>query len=268
MSDLIYARPSDDVAAAVTPTLKTGTINALYPITRLIAGDPKLAAKTTSTGDSRWLWTFNDPQRVDAVWLPMYNSPPGTVLRWEGHTADDWSSPTVSVSVTVPAYGGDLPRGLFFDVTADPDYDEAGLEYWSLFVPNGSLITALAGIFISARKRTGINLEHGVARPRMRLVTAHERADGDLFIYDRGQNLLSIRGRLITDTAAGYDDYLLLHEDCRGPLYPFPVVIDGHHATPEGLLVRWMNGYEAQFAGVADDFVNVEWQMVPRGRAL
>lgn len=271
---LWYSRHSDNVSALVTPTLQTGTINVLRPITRLIDRDPATATKTTSTGDSRWLWSYPAPQRIDGLWLPMYNSPAGTALRLEGHTSNSWASPLVSVSVTVPPYGGDLPRGLFFNVTAHPAYSDSGLQYWSLLVPNAGIITALGEAFLSRQLRTTRNLLIGIERPRGRRVTRHERADGGSFRYDRGTDTFEARGR-VNVNAEEYADYLALFEDARGSFYPFAVVLNPEQATPEGYVMQWVGDFAPANTDVPGptldgqrESIPITWQMVPRGRAL
>ena len=262
------------MAATVTPTAHTGTFNANFPLTRLYDRDPATAAKTTSTGDCRILWDFGAAQRVDAVWIPIHNAVAGTILRFEGHTANTWAPPTVSATHTVQAYGGDLPRGVYIDVTAAVGYTTTGFRYWSLFVPNAGIITALGEIFISSRKRTTRNLLIGLQRPRDRRVTMHERADGGYFKYDRGTDAFTVEGRVIPRTDAEYADYLTLFEDVRGPLYPFPIVLEPWASVPEGRLMQWVGGFrQVNKSGRVSIPTTIEelsftWQMVPRGRAL
>jgi len=269
MSDLVYARRTDNVAAAVTPVVFSGTtMNALYPLTRAIDLDPATAAKSSSTGDFRIVWDFTAAQRVDAVWIPMWNALAGVVARFEGHTSNTWGAPTVSRNYTVPAYGGDMPRGAFFDITAAAGYSTSGLRYWSLFVPNTAIITAIGEVFISSQKRTVKNLLVGVSRPRDRRVIRHPRQDGGLFQYDRGSDTFSIEGRVIVN-GDDYSDYLALHEDARGSVYPFPVVIEPDATVPEGYLVQWVGGFRQTNRSAPNiEELSFSWQMVYRGRAL
>lgn len=276
MSDLIYARASDNVAALVTPTAFAGTtINAMYPLTRLIDKDPATAAKSTTTGDFRIVWDFTGTQRVDAVWVPIHNAPAGISMRFEGHASSSWASPTVSATYTVPAYGGDLPRGVYIDITAAGGYSATGLRFWSLFVPNVGIVTAIGEIFIGSVKRTTRNLLVGVTRTRDRRVTMHQRHDGGYFKYDRGSDVWAADGRVIPTTDAEFSDYLTLCEDARGVLYPFPIVLEAHTAVPEGHLVQWLGGFRqvnrsGRPGGPVDTIeeLSFTWQMVPRGRAL
>ena len=268
---LWYARPSKNVAALVTPTLNTGTINALYPITRLIDNDPATATKTTSTGDSRWLWSFAGAQRIDGFWLPMYKAAAGTVIRFEGHTSDLWTAPDISRSLTVPAFRGSgsraLPRGLFIDVRTDPNYTTVGKQYWSLFVPNAGIITALGEAFLASEIETVRHFQYGLNRPRSRNLAQHARADGGWFTYSRGTDAFRWSGSVLAGSTE-YDAYLELHEDCDGGRLPFAVVFDSHLANPEGFLMQWASGFGARADFFAHDLVQMEWQMVPRGRAL
>jgi hypothetical protein len=269
---LLYARWNDRVAS-VTPTLETGTINALYPLSRLVnpLGDPALLAKTTSTGDCRVLWSFAGPTRLDGVWLPMYKAAAGTVLRFEGHTSNAWGAPTVSRSKTVPAHRGSgaraLPRGLFIDLRTDPGYTTGGLQYWSLFFPNAGIITALGGIFLASQVREVRNFQYGLARPRERASILHSRNDGGWFVYSRGTDKMRLSGTVLAGTSQ-YDDLLELHDDCDGATYPFPIVLESHLADAEGFVMRWVSGFEARAEFFVHDTVSAEWAMVPRGRAV
>lgn len=272
---LWYARRSDNVAGLVTPTPFAGTtINALYPLTRLIDRDPATAAKSSSTGDFRIVWDFTAPQAVAAVWIPIHNAPAGIVMRFEGHTSSAWSTPTVSRNYTVPAYGGDLPRGVFINLTIDPGWSASGLRFWSLFVPNVGLITALGEVFLASQLRTTRNLLIGIQRPRGRVVTMHERNDGGFFKYDRGSNTFMALGR-VNVGADEFADYLAIHEDARGSLYPFAVVLNPEQPTPEGYVMQWLGEFNPTNLDVPGpnltgqrDSVDLTWQMVPRGRAL
>lgn len=267
MSALVYAWDTDNVAAAVTPTVHTGTINANFPLSRLYDRDPATAAKTTSTGDCRILWDYTAAQRVDAIWIPIHNAVAGTVIRFEGHTANLWTTPTVSATYTVPAYGGDLPRGVYIDVTTAAGYTTTGFRYWSLFVPNTGIITALGEIFISSRKRTTVNVLQGFRKPRGRLVSHHKRSDGGFFQYDRGVNEVSFSGS-IRANSTHYADYLAIFEQAKGSFRAFPIVIDAHEAVPEGFLVQWIGGFDVTEAHITLTSIAFTWQMVPRGRAL
>lgn len=276
MADLIYHRPSDNVADTVTPSLLTGTANANFPLTRLYDGDPATAFKTTSTGDCRVVWDYTSAQRVDCVWVPIHNALAGTVLRFEGHTANTWATPTVSATHTVQAYRQGLPQGVFIDVTAASGYSASGLRYWSLFVPNTGIVTALGEIIISSRKRTTKNLLRGVQRDQSRLQTRHARADGGFFKYDRGVTTWAVRGRVIPTSDTVYDDYVALWDDTKDGIEPFGIVLEGDHAVPEGIVVEWVGGFrQTNQSGRRSSSVNYPieafdftWQMVPRGRAL
>ncbi len=267
MALLIYAKASDNVAALVTPTQQTGTANTLYPVTRVNDGDPGTATKSTGTGDYALLWDWGSAQRVDAVWIPMYNMPAGTVVHFQLNATNSWGTPTVDGTVTVPAYGGDLPRGLFLDLTAVSGYSSGGFRYGRLFVPNPSQITAIGEIFIAKQKRTTRNVFVGVNRPRGRKVTQTDRADGGFFVYDRGVNTWSVKGEL-TGGATYSADYQEMFEDAKGSYSPFAVVLDTHLTTPEGFIVRWVSDFDPTQFAYLQDHITLEWAMVPRGRAL
>lgn len=276
MSDLIYARASDNVAALVTPSAFSGTtINANFPLTRIIDKDPATATKSTTTGDFRIVYDYTTDQRVDYVWLPMYNAPAGNIPRFEGNATNVWTAPTVSRTATVPAYRKDLPVGLIFDITAAANYITTGFRYWSLIIPNPSQVTAIGDPFISSRKRTTKNLLVGPERIRDRRKVLHPRADGGYFRYDRGTDIWSVRGRVIPTVDQEYEDYQSLWDDVSAG-DPFAIVLESHLAAPEGLVVQWFGGFrQVNLSGRRSSSINYPletfdftWQMVPRGRAL
>lgn len=267
MSDLLYTHPSDNVGSLVTPVVFAGTtMNALYPLTRLVDKDPATTAKSSTTGDYRIVWDYTTPQRIDGVWIPMYNWPAGVIPRFEGHTSNTWAGPTVSRSRTTPAYRGDLPRGLFFDIRTDPAYTTTGLQFWSLFVPNAGLITAIGDVYPFRIVRETVNVLAPLDEAVGRRVTMHPRNDGGYFKYDRGTDTYVASGRVLCDDDA-YADYDGLHADAKGVFSPFGIVLNPDDATPEGRIVQWPGDFvTSKIEGHRG--AGVTWQMVPRGRAL
>lgn len=264
---LIYARRSWNVAAVGALTQQDGSTNALFPVARAVDRDPATATKSTSTDDYALQWDWTTPQRVDAVWIPMYNMPAGTVVHFQLNAAASWAGPTVDGTVVVPAYGGDLPRGLFLNLTGVAGYSVGGFRYGRLYVPNPSQITAIGEIFIASQIGTLPNLLIGVTRPRGRVLTKHERNDGGYFQYDRGQNTWKANGGVYTD-AAEYADYLAIFEDARGSFYPFAIVLHVDEANPEGYVVQWEGEFTPKNMFTDHEELSFTWSMVPRGRAL
>lgn len=134
--------PSDNLADGVTPTLSTGSADASYPVTNVTDGDVTTPFKASAGGDVRIVFSLGSAQRVDGVFVPMSNIPAGlSGLKWQGHTSDSWSSPDVSVDLTMPAYfslGPDLdavPESLGKDFRSL--YSVAGRTkaFWSLLIP-------------------------------------------------------------------------------------------------------------------------------------
>lgn len=264
---LIYARRSWNVAAAGSLTQQDGTTNALYPVSRAVDRDPATATKSTSTDDYALQWDWASAQPVQGVWIPMYNMPAGTVVHFQMDAAAAWGSPTVDATVVVPAYGGDLPRGLFLNITEAAGYSVSGFRYGRLYVPNPSQVTAIGEIFIASQIATVPNILIGATRPRGRAVTMHQRNDGGSFKYDRGHGTWKVNGQVYAD-ADEFDDYLAIFEDARGSLYPFAIVLHVDEATPEGYVVQWDGEFSPSNMFIDQEDLSFTWAMVPRGRAL
>lgn len=269
---MIVARSSWNVAATGALTQQDGVANALYPVSRAVDRDPATATKSTTTDDYALQWDWTLPQRVDGVWIPMYNMPAGTVVHFQLDAGASWAgspatAPTVDATVTVPAYGGDLPRGLFLNITEAAGYSASGFRYGRLYVPNPSQVTAIGEIFIASQIATVPNILIGATRPRGRAVTMHQRNDGGYFKYDRGHGTWQVNGRVYTD-ADEFADYLAIFEDARGSLYPFAIVINVDEANPEGYVVQWEGEFSPSNMFIDQEELSFTWQMVPRGRAL
>lgn len=266
MSDrnLLYSLPSDNVAALVTPTVVTGTINSAFPLTRLYDLDPATHVKTTGTGDFRLQWDFTTAQRIDAIWIPMYNMPAGNIPRFEGSASASWGSPTLSASRTVPAYLGGLPRGLFIDLRHVTGYSTSGFRYWSLIIPNPSQITAIGEAFLSKSLRNTRNYAQGLSTTRSRVAYFHPREDDGMFVNDRHTDRFNLAGSVVVDTRdSAIND---LWSDCLGGVLPFPIVLHPEDSVPEGHYVRWMGEWTHQNNEGTIGSVSLPLSMVGRGR--
>jgi hypothetical protein len=270
MAELVYGHPSDNVLrlGGGTLTQSTGTTDPLYPVTNAIDDDPANPTYSTGTGDYALQWAFGGATRVDLVWIPMHNFPAGTVIRFEGNNGAAWGAPTLSKTYTVLPYRGDMPRGIFLDLTTVAGYTTSGFTHWRLFVPNPGKITGVGEVYGISTKRTTRNLFRGVQRPRIRTRIRHPRADGGWFRYDRGTVPRPIQGEVRANTTV-YAAYLALWEDCTdGGDFYFPVVLDSHLDDPEGLVMLWESDISPTNVHAVHEMLEVVWSEAPRGRAL
>lgn len=261
--DLIYGLPSGRLAGTVTQ--ETGITNSLYPVSRAVDGDPARATKSTSTGDYALQWDFGTAQPVGFALIPMYGIPAGTVVQFQLNSSASWPG-AINVSVTVPAFRGDLPRGLFFDTQAEGG--ESGYRYARLFVPNPGRISAIGDIWIANALLRTRNLFQGLEEYRDRVVTTTPRNDGGAFKYDRGTDIYEPHSAVVSDDDAVFADYEELFHEVRGVYRPFPVVLRPTDPVPEGLYMEWRGGHRIKQTDGDVRSLQVSWAMVPRGRAL
>ena len=269
---LLYSKPSSNVAVTgdvtgnVELSLVTGTENPYYPLARLIDLDPATSFKTNTSGDCRVQWRyFNGAQRVDAMFIPMYNMPAGTVIRIEGNSAASWGSPAFSTTYTVPAYEGGIPRGIFVNVTEASGYSPSGYTYWSLYIPNTGSPIALGEVHLSSLLEEARHLEDSPEEIRAQLVIEHEREDGGRFVYQRGIQAYVFSGSVevpLTELA----DYRALWADTYDGYYPFFVVVHVWEDQPEGFMMLWKGNFQTRHV-LGDRYtLTIQWITMSRGR--
>lgn len=135
--------PSNNLARAATKTIPTNTADGSYPLANLSDGDVTLPFKANATVAVRLVFDCGLPSRVDGMFLPMANIPAGTNgVLWQGHTANSWGAPDVSVPLMIPDFvtlGSGMtpiPESPWANVM--DAYSAAGRtkRYWSLLVPS------------------------------------------------------------------------------------------------------------------------------------
>ncbi len=270
LDDFYYAKPSENAALATytpTVTLQTATVNPRYPLSRLTDLDPATHFKCLAASDARIVFAYAGAQPIEAVWIPMHNIPAGTVIRWEGHTSNAWGSPAFSKSFTVPTWFGDLPRGLFINLTTAAGFSAGGFQYNSLFVPNISKPLSIGELFPAVVLRGITHLEYfsQVQQVRTRALIQTPREDGGYFQYDKGRDLYLCKGD-VTVRKAMLDLYETLNADSHDGYYGIPVVINVYDTTPEGFYVRWASGFAPTFKGADQYTLSLAWEMKGRGR--
>ena len=263
--NLLYSKPSDLVTSLATVALKTGTPNTVYPISRLTDGDPATHFKTLNTDDVRVTFHFSGAQRLDGVWIPMYNWPAGTVVKFEGNTADSWPG-TFSVSVTVPEFLGDMPRGLFINLFDAVGYSATGFEWWSLLAVNPGQVTSIGEVYLSQNVQGARHLENDVSENRARTVAVNQREDGNTFRDDRGTDQLVFEGSVSVPWAE-MKVLRSLWGSVHGEFTPFPIVFEVYEDQPEGVIVRWVSPWRSTWDPSETKFkIDLVFDMVIRGR--
>jgi hypothetical protein len=145
---LEYTHPDDDLAAAVTPTLATGTAATGYPPAHVGNQDPAYPFKT-DTDTFRLVWDFGSPATIEAVVLIHQNFDDGLAdVKFQMHASSSWTSPSFSRTLTIPAYHEDrFPVNVWTDLRdALPSY-----RYASLAVLTANSVPCAIGEIILAQ---------------------------------------------------------------------------------------------------------------------
>lgn len=216
MGRTLYAHPSDNVAGLVTPVVNTGTEDPDYPAAYLVDGNPARPAQLTTTSGS-WVWDFGAAQRVDLVAIPMHNLAAGVDVKIQGHTANSWGTPSLSVAIPIPTYREDgFPFGSWVDLTGAGGYSTGGYRYWRVVVTNAAVAIKVGEVLLLATKRTlNPNVKWGVREPEDRALVEHRTEYQVSTVYDLGVTMRGLEGDLET-TAAGLAALRLWWRSCRG----------------------------------------------------
>lgn len=121
--------------AGLADTVTASAGDADFPASYLYDGNVAKPAKlTTTTGD--WVFDFGAAQRIDLVAFGPHNLTAGlTNVLFQGNATDSWGSPTLSATITIPAYFEDGQSvNPWKDLTGVAGYTSAGFRYWRLRV--------------------------------------------------------------------------------------------------------------------------------------
>lgn len=159
MSDRIhldYNHPSDDLAAAFTPTLASGSMATGYELAYFGNTDPSLPGKVNET-TFRLVWDFGSAQPIEAVVLIHHNLVAALAgVYFQMHGSNSWGSPSVSHAITIPPYHEDrFPQNAALDLRdfgSVPSY-----RYASLAVTGANSVACAIGEIVLATQLRSIS---------------------------------------------------------------------------------------------------------------
>lgn len=247
MGRAIYAHYGDNVAPAATITVNTGTEDPDYLAANLVDLNPSKPAQLTSTTGS-WVFDWGAAQRVDWVLIPMHNLTAGLEVRIQQNATNNWGSPTVNTTITIPAYRGDgLPVGCWRDLTGVAGYLVGGFQFLRLIVVGTNAAAVKIGeVMILSNKRTlNPNISWGAQVPEQRLSQVNQTDAGVKMMYDLGTTLRTFRGELDT-TDAGLAAVRAWWQSTKGPIYPFAFVLD--EDVNDAVMARWSSSLDPTLA--------------------
>jgi hypothetical protein len=224
MANLVYGRPTDNIAATAT-AITASAPDAAYPAMNLVDLNPAKPAKLTTTSGN-WVFDFGSAKQVDLVALIHHNFQAGLNVRWQGNATDSWGSPSIDQPVVIPAYRENgHPMNPFLDITG------IGLRtfrYWRLVVVGTNpVVCALGELVILGSKRTlERNISWGYVDEEDSPIIEHRTAYGvSAASYSLGTTWRTLRAEIET-IDSGADSLLSLTRSAFGRATPFLVIPD------------------------------------------
>jgi hypothetical protein len=131
MSHAIFLRPSDQLLSSATLSMATNTVAAGYALSNLYDGNPAKPLRLSAATGFDILIDFGAAvtKAIKAAYFFGHNFDPGTTIRVQGNATNSWSSPTVNLTVTVPA---DATDGFGQDFCWLLSTQTTALRYWRI----------------------------------------------------------------------------------------------------------------------------------------
>lgn len=244
MSDRIhldYTHPADDLAAAFTPTLASGSMATGYSLECFGNTDPSLPGKLNET-TFRLVWDLGSATPVTAVILVHANLDAGlSGVLFDMNATSSWSSSSFSHAITIPPYHEDLfPQNAALDLRAlgspVPSY-----RYASLAVTTANSVPCAIGEIILATELRSIygTFQVDADEDEEHPLQENKTDVGVSSIYIHGVRWRWVRGQVVqeADTAVQIRAW---NRACFGRGYPC-VVWPHLDDNDEPLYVRWQD---------------------------
>jgi hypothetical protein len=222
MSDLIhleYSHPADDVAAAVTPTLASGTAATGYGPERTGNTDPSYPFKVDET-TFRLVWDFTTPIALQFVLLVHHNFQAAlSGVLFEMNDTNVWTSPSFSHAITIPPYHEDrFPENAKLDLRpfGSPSY-----RYGSLAVTSANVVPCAIGEIVLATQLRAISgtFQLDAEEDESHPLQENKTDVGVSSIYVHGTRWRYVRGQVI-QTATTAVQIRSWNRACFGRGYP------------------------------------------------
>lgn len=225
-----YSLPSDDLLAALSPTITASTEDPDYPITNWAFRKP---SKPSGLLDDNgwWVFDFGGAANVAAFALIYHNFDPGLPCLLQWNTSNSWGSPAGQQAITIPAITeDDWTVNPWIEVTNSPTY-----RYWRLLVggsPGNSQNLKLGRPYFSGALRDLGDVEAieqdvrwGVGLDETFPIIAHETELDAEDVYELGGKRQAWRGELALYDSTGAS-FVSLARSARGRVYPWLLIPD------------------------------------------
>ncbi len=189
-----------------------------YPGAYLFDGNVARPAKlTTTTGN--WVFDFGSAQRIDLMAFGPHNLTAGlTNVLFEGNATNSWGGPSLSATVTIPAYFEDGQSvNPWLDLTQEPGYTTTGFRFWRLSVGTANAAAiAIGELALYSQMTTIHNFRVGVDDVLRIPAVIHST----LYEVDTVYHLGVARRRLVGDVVIGASELATLLSWYRGGAGP------------------------------------------------
>jgi len=225
MANLLFQKPTDNIAASGTLAVQSGTEDTGYPAANLVDLNPAKPAKLTTTTGA-WRWDFGSATAIDVVAIIHHNLTAGLNVRIQGNATDAWGAPTLDQAITIPAYRSDgFPINPFKDLTA---IAPRSFRYWRLVIVDANTVPVQIGeVWLGATKRLLTvnirwNYEENDDQPLIEHITDFRVKT----VYAYGVSIRRYVAQLTT-TNAGAAEIYDWWRSCRGRAHPMLIALDG-----------------------------------------
>jgi hypothetical protein len=201
-SNAVYSSHSDHVLRNVLATMPTGTLlSSSFPLSNLTDSVPATLCRLSST-TVRWVWDLGTATEIQMVVFGQHNIDAGhTGVVWEQHTSNTWTSPDLSVPVTIPAAERDGYRPFpWVDISA---HAARSRRFVSFAVKTANSVNlAMGEVMASAVKRIASpNLSWGMQEGESVPGIEHQTGRGVRFAYRTGIRVRNFAGEVDTTDA-------------------------------------------------------------------
>lgn len=124
-----YSLPSDDLLAALSPTITASAEDPAYPTTNWAFRKPARPSKLL-TADGWWVFDFGSAANVAAFALIYHNFDPDLTVMLQWNSSDSWGSPAGEQEIIIPAVTEDgYTVSPWIEVEGSPTY-----QFWRILV--------------------------------------------------------------------------------------------------------------------------------------
>jgi hypothetical protein len=261
MAKVIYCRPDDQLLDEETVITSSGAESTGYTTANLYDNNPARAFKLNAASGNV-VFDFGGAVNVDIFSIIHHNLDAGLDVKIQGNATDSWGTPSLSQSITIPAYEKDgFPVNPFIDLSALSN----SFRYWRLLV-NGtnSANVQLGQLIFGATKRELVhNIGWGYQESVERKIIEHVTDYGVSTIYDLGAKIKAWSPTIKT-TDAGMTAIEEWWDACHGRALPSLIVLDPD--VNDARFVRWSEPARTiQRDFNNDNTIQFGWREVSRG---